>query len=79
MRTAYGHISVSLYYLSFSGHVYKTLLSKLCNLSKSVDIKALSTEKNILRYIYVKNEKLQYLYSSQLVFNNKHVVKCLSI
>ena len=67
------------YYLSVSGHFQKTLLSKIHNLSKSVDIKTLSTEKNKLGYIYVKNEKLHYLYSSQFVCNNKHVVKLLSI
>ena len=51
MRTTYEHISVSLYYLTVSGHVYKTLLSKIHNLSKSDDIKTHSTEKNILGYI----------------------------
>ena len=67
------------YYLSVSGHIHKTLLSKIHNLSKSVDIKTLSTEKNILGYIYLKNEKLHYLYSSQFVYNSKHVVKLVSI
>ena len=67
------------YYLLVSGHVHKTLSSKIHNLSKSVDIKTLSTEKNKLGYIYVKNEKLHYLYSSQFVCNNKYVVKLLSI
>ena len=67
------------YYLSVSGQIHKTLLSKIHNLSKSVDIKTHSSDKNILEYIYLKNEKLHYLYSSQFVYNNKHVVKLLSI
>ena len=35
------------YYLSVSGHVHKTLLSKIHNLSKSVDVKTLSTRSGL--------------------------------